>query len=104
MITLPFTSLPDFSERHSPAEDTRPLEVVILQYLYNPVHRYRSVETFTSLPEKTQKEYKNYPVSIKAGTLYGDAWQYFTRPTSREIPQSRSIPFQWLLTFRVGCC
>jgi hypothetical protein len=24
MIALPFTSLPDFVERHSPAEDTRP--------------------------------------------------------------------------------
>jgi hypothetical protein len=60
-------------ERHSPAEDTRPLEVVILLYSYNPVQSCGALETSTSLPEKIQKEYKKYPFSIKAETLYGDA-------------------------------
>ena len=86
---LPFTSLPKNDSRGTAQQRILDLEVVILLYSYNPVHSYRTVETFTSLPEKTQKEYQKYPVSIKAETLYGDAWQYCTRPTST-LAEARS--------------
>jgi hypothetical protein len=49
MMGLPFTSLPKNDSKGTAQQRILDLEVVILLYSYNPVHSYRTVETFTSL-------------------------------------------------------
>ena len=109
MIPLPFTSLPKNDSRGTAQQRILDLEVVILLYSYNPVQSHGTLETFTSLSKyrssKSDISLKIPSINLDRipgiGTLYGDAWQYLTRPTShslklvqqKEIPQPRSIPW-----------
>ena len=102
IMTLPFTSLPKNDSRGTVQQRILDLEVVILLYSYNPVQSCGTLETFTSLskyrssksifPLKFHPKY-NLDRRSGIGTLYGDAWQYLTRPTSKEIPaEEYSLP------------
>ncbi len=119
-MTLPFTSLPKNDSRGTAQQRILDLEVVILLYSYNPVHSYRTVETFTSLSKyrssKSIFPLKFHPMdhirdrdlirgylTILDSTNFHTRWSSFSKkkfPSRGVFPSTRYASLQWLLTFK----
>ena len=71
MMPLPFTSPPEIFPRGTVQQRILDLEVVILLYSYNPVHSYRTVETFTSLSKYRSEHIFQIHISLKIPSKIG---------------------------------